>query len=863
MSTLSEKIKKLNDSIYLTEAEREQMDGVITNFMDLHPLENPNMIKSEKQSTYFSFYAIWGRKLAFAVITLVVIFGASGGVVFASNDALPGDLLYPVKINVAEEIKSAMIFSTKEKANWEAERLQLRLAEMQQVVARTGSLSSELVRDTEARVLVHTEKVSEAAKNLEKMGDTKSIYEILDRIQTSLDEYNGMLQGLMEQNLPVNQADVERVIAQVASTEQNVRLAQQQNVNQINEVSTRNDFGFVNENPEYGKIVFSTPNKNSHVNLFQKFDITWNAYKIPAGTPGFVSLYYPSGKKAFDLYASPDIAHDPNQISWITNQAGILPGTFKLRMDLNKDDSGQYWYSDVFVIESNGMMKLLPDLEVTYANLSNYHPKIGEQVTALFDVLSKGIVDYEAKHSFSMTVTHNGQTIYTDENVDDDTCANSPVLARQDTCTAKGYFTPQEAGDYAVIVSAVYQDYAPESFKGNNSKTLYFTVGESLSVGNAVKVIAPTEGIQLKAGDRYLLKWQIIDLQGLTNEEGKFDLYTSNGKFVKTIIPDLPNLTKGNCYWNVETNLPNGKYFIRIGVNDSVYGDSQVFNIDNSKPILPPGNALKVIAPVMAQKIPQGTEYLLKWQVVDLQGLDDQEGKIDLYTADNQLVQNITTLPALYKGTYIWTVGNIKPGKYYIRIGINDQVYGHSYPFNIVTNEQQPTVQHYTGYLGEFSKDEFAGVDSNGFSPYIELENSKGTQIALNVCDKKFAYFNDFINTTIKTGLKTDVYGKKSGDGSFCVTSIAVVVPLIGTPGTFTGNIKRFTDGGYGSFSNYLQLADESKVGITTCDKRVFSLEQLIETAIQSTIPVDIIGTKTNGGICVTGIIARQDHGLF
>lgn len=52
MSTLSEKIKKLNDSIYLTEAEREQMDGVITNFMDLHPLENPNMIKTRHQAGF-------------------------------------------------------------------------------------------------------------------------------------------------------------------------------------------------------------------------------------------------------------------------------------------------------------------------------------------------------------------------------------------------------------------------------------------------------------------------------------------------------------------------------------------------------------------------------------------------------------------------------------------------------------------------------------------------------------------------------------------------------------------------------------------------------------------------------------------
>ncbi len=839
MST-PEKIQKIKNSVYLTEEEKNIMDGVVLDYLNANPLKDKNMEKEKPPSLFqFSFFSI-NRKFAYAMLILVIIFGAGSGTVWAAQGALPGDMLYPIKVNVSEEIKSALIFSTKEKANWEAERLNLRLKEMQQVVAKTGSLSSELVKDTENQVMKQTAKVASATKNLEKMGDTESVYALLDKIQSSLETYNSVLQGLLDQNLPVNESEIKKVVSQVESTELMVKNVQQQTVSQINEVAVKNEVDNNKENQGNKKIVFANLDFNTRLKVGTQYKIMWNVENIPAGTPGYISVWYPSGKKAMDLFTASDITQ--NQVFW--DVKNILPGTWKLRIDLDKNGEGLYWYSDVFVIE-NSLIQNLPDLVIENAVLSKLNFKPGEEVTIKFNVRNNGTKDYEAKHTFGMELKYAGEAVFRATAPLDDTCRNDSVIKVQQSCSMSFIFTPSRgAGEYVVTLFADYEDYAPELFKGNNRVTLNFQVIKDYLPGSAIQVITPNSGEQIKPGDHYLIQWKIVDLQGLDNQEGKFDLYTSEGNFVKTVYT-VPNLTKGTCYWNVGTDIPSGKYFIRIGVNSKVYGDSQNFNVVASD-----GHAVQVIAPFEGVKITQGTEYLVKWQVIDLQGLDNQEGKLDLYTSEGNFVKTIYTVPALFKGTANWTPGtDIAPGKYFIRVGVNNKVYGDSQNF-IVEAVVQSVTETYSGYLGEFAD---GGYGS--FSTYIELD--KGVQVGLDVCNKNILYLKNFINTTIKTGLKVEVSGTKT-NGGICVESLSVVVPLTGTPEGFSGVVKKYADGdGYGSFTNYLALTKGSITGITTCDQRVVNLEQLLQTAIQTGALVDIIGIQENGGICTTGIIIK------
>ncbi len=76
--------------------------------------------------------------LASLMIALLV----GGGVSFASENSLPGDLLYPIKVSINEEIRSKLALSVEAKADWEVTRVDRRLTEAEKLSDK-GRLTSE------------------------------------------------------------------------------------------------------------------------------------------------------------------------------------------------------------------------------------------------------------------------------------------------------------------------------------------------------------------------------------------------------------------------------------------------------------------------------------------------------------------------------------------------------------------------------------------------------------------------------------------------------------------------------------------------------------------------------------------------
>lgn len=71
-------------------------------------------------------------KPAFAAMLIIITIGS--GVSFAAENTLPGDVLYPIKIKVNEEVRSALSLSSESKASWAARRLERRLEEFEKLV---------------------------------------------------------------------------------------------------------------------------------------------------------------------------------------------------------------------------------------------------------------------------------------------------------------------------------------------------------------------------------------------------------------------------------------------------------------------------------------------------------------------------------------------------------------------------------------------------------------------------------------------------------------------------------------------------------------------------------------------------------
>lgn len=145
MKRFSEQLKKKSDMIRLQAAEKRDLHERLQAYMEYHPL--PSSLAVTSQHTKPSpqteaFYIlriprwVYQSMTGVAVLFLVVT-------PIAAERALPGDMLYPVKIKINEEVRSSLATSPYEKIEWETERLERRITEAQ-LLAQAGLLTPEI-----------------------------------------------------------------------------------------------------------------------------------------------------------------------------------------------------------------------------------------------------------------------------------------------------------------------------------------------------------------------------------------------------------------------------------------------------------------------------------------------------------------------------------------------------------------------------------------------------------------------------------------------------------------------------------------------------------------------------------------------
>ncbi len=118
------------------------------------------------------------------VLALVLIF--SGGATLAAENSNPGDLFYPVKVGVTEEIHAALSLSTEAKAKWEARRAERRLEESAELEAE-GRLDAETRAEIEERFDMHIQRLREFIDRLEAQGRIESAAEVTAEFEAMLE----------------------------------------------------------------------------------------------------------------------------------------------------------------------------------------------------------------------------------------------------------------------------------------------------------------------------------------------------------------------------------------------------------------------------------------------------------------------------------------------------------------------------------------------------------------------------------------------------------------------------------------------------------------------------------------------------
>lgn len=124
---------------------------------------------------------------------VLALLALTTGIAFAANDSLPGDTLYPVKVNLNEKVGSWLAVSEEAKADWDVRLAEKRLEEIGELIVR-DKFSPEASEEVQSNFLDHTDKAQrriDRIKSSEPEND-KAI-RIEAKLQETLDSYTEII----------------------------------------------------------------------------------------------------------------------------------------------------------------------------------------------------------------------------------------------------------------------------------------------------------------------------------------------------------------------------------------------------------------------------------------------------------------------------------------------------------------------------------------------------------------------------------------------------------------------------------------------------------------------------------------------
>lgn len=210
-------------TIKLTSKEAAEAREQIMHFVDRNPLpEDFGHIPMWSLSDFFRFRFALLRPVP-AMVTAIFLFTSATGLSLAAQTALPGDFLYPVKVNFNEQARASFFFTTNSRAHFEAERLEKRLEEAAQLAA-ARKLEGKLQADVLRRINEQLVLTQQAAAALADIGNHEAALEIHSQIETDLIANSIVLSDILKASGEAT-VDARKLIQNAADAERSATTA--------------------------------------------------------------------------------------------------------------------------------------------------------------------------------------------------------------------------------------------------------------------------------------------------------------------------------------------------------------------------------------------------------------------------------------------------------------------------------------------------------------------------------------------------------------------------------------------------------------------------------------------------------------
>lgn len=200
MKRFQEQLKKRAESVNMRAFERRELRERLVAYMEYHPLPQSAMQQSTKSEFVTETYRRVEVKTSliasfvgsFAVLLLIIV-------PVAAERAVPGDVLYPVKVNFNEEIRSTLAVSPYAKVEWETKRLERRIAEAR-LLASEGRLTEDVEAEVTEAVRAHSDAAQQGIAEIrETDSDEAAIAEIA--FESALAVQSEVLEGTLKKEV--------------------------------------------------------------------------------------------------------------------------------------------------------------------------------------------------------------------------------------------------------------------------------------------------------------------------------------------------------------------------------------------------------------------------------------------------------------------------------------------------------------------------------------------------------------------------------------------------------------------------------------------------------------------------------------
>ena len=128
-------------------------------------------------------------------LIVALIIALSGGTAAAASTSLPGDALYPVKVNVSEKVASAFRFSDEGKAEFKLRLAERRLEEAEKLAVE-GKLDANIVSNIETHFDSQEQRMQEIIKRLEANGKVEAATRLSSNLEAMLNAHDEIIAKL-------------------------------------------------------------------------------------------------------------------------------------------------------------------------------------------------------------------------------------------------------------------------------------------------------------------------------------------------------------------------------------------------------------------------------------------------------------------------------------------------------------------------------------------------------------------------------------------------------------------------------------------------------------------------------------------